>query len=179
MANMLDKQTIDNHDVLFKSLTLDLFRTFNRVNLWVETCNEVANNSSLSFLDFFILHTIAANDIRKPMSVIGIALGKEDNFNVNYSFKKLIKIGYIEKIKDHNNPKSILYKATAMGIKNIDNYNNIRDRIYKNIVTKDNAKIVTDLLKLLKKVRGMYNTALELISTQKYTIPCSSEQKKL
>lgn len=167
----------DEHDnseevILFKSLTLEIFRTFNRVNVWVETCENIANNSGLNFLDFFILHTIHANGISKSISTISVALARDDNFNVNYSFKKLIKLNLIEKIKDSNSFKNILYRTTALGAQNIDNYNKVRDRIYNdNIINKENIKAAQEFIELTKKIRTMYNKALELISTQMYTLP--------
>ena len=75
-----------------------LWRVFYGFMRWQEGCEKVANQTDLTGSELSILHIIRMKDRPKTLNELMRLLNRDDNFNINYSLKKLIKNGLIQKI---------------------------------------------------------------------------------
>lgn len=75
---------------------------------WQEDCEKVANQTDLTGSELSILHIIRIKDRPKTLNELMRLLNRDGHFNINYSLKKLIKNGLVQKISgDKHNKKNL------------------------------------------------------------------------
>ena len=148
----------DNKEIDVTDFELVLWRVFYGFLRWQEDCEAAVNKTSLAGSELSVLHVIRMKE--KPKSIRDIArlLNREDNFNIHYSIKKLLKMGLIEKapflIK-----KSIAYQITEAGIKNTDLLAKARSNILINIFKREYQITLPTITQELVKIIAVYDEA--------------------
>ena len=90
-----------------------LWRVFYGFMRWQEGCEKVANQTDPTGSELSILHIIRMKGRPKTLHELMRLLNRDDNFNITYSLKTLIKNGFIRKIaSDKNNKKTFSYEST-------------------------------------------------------------------
>ena len=137
-----------------------LWRVFYGFMRWQEGCEKVANQTDLTGSELSILHIIRMKDRPKTLNELMRLLNRDDNFNITYSIKKLIKNGLIRKIaSDKHNKKTFSYEITEAGIKNTDAYTTLRKNVLIELFAKKRELNLDKLSNVLSELIAIYEEA--------------------
>jgi predicted MarR family transcription regulator len=137
-----------------------LWRVFYGFMRWQEGCEKVANQTDLTGSELSILHIIRMKNRPKTLNELMRLLNRDDNFNITYSLKKLIKNGLIKKIaSDKNNKKTFSYEITKQGIKNTDTYTALRKNVLIELFAKKRELNLDKLSSALSDLIALYEEA--------------------
>lgn len=140
---------------------LQLWRVFYGFLRWQEECESSINGTDLTGNELAILHVIRMKD--KPKTIYDIArlLNRNDNFNINYSIRKLLKMGLIEKVRVTQASKKVsgFYQVTEVGIHNTDAYTEARKHILIAMFNQTSELNLDDIAKMLAKIKAIYDEA--------------------
>ncbi|MFC7047588.1 winged helix DNA-binding protein [Emcibacter nanhaiensis] len=132
-------------EIALTELEYSLFRSFEAFSKWQVEGMAVASGRNLSASDGAILNVIAMRDRPKGITEIGRLLNRDDVTNVQYTIRKLIQEGLIEKTTKDNRRKGVNYTTTPKGLEVIQRYVALRKSL---------------LIKLTEPIQGM-NAHLE------------------
>lgn len=158
--NNLDKtwHLAENEDELkVTDFELQLWRVFYGFLRWQEGCERSANGTDLTGNELAVLHIIRMKDRPKSIYDIGRLLNRDDTFNIQYSIRKLLKMGLIEKCKFAQ--KILAYQITEAGTKNTDIYTRARRSILIDLFIKESDLTLTEMTKTLTKLKAVYDEA--------------------
>lgn len=159
--NNLDKtwHLAENDDeIKVADFELQLWRVFYGFLRWQEGCERSANGTDLTGNELAVLHIIRMKDRPKSIYDIGRLLNRDDTFNIQYSIRKLLKMGLIEKCKT-SSQKILAYQITEAGIRNTDIYTQARKSILIDIFIKESDLNLTEMTKTLTKLKAIYDEA--------------------
>lgn len=143
-----------------------LWRVFYGFLRWQEDCEDAANNTSLTGNELAVLHIIRMKDRPKTIYEIGRLLNRDDTFNIQYSIRKLDKMGLIKRAK-LDNKKVNAYEITPEGIKNTDQYTEARRKILIDMFVKDLDLDFEKVSKSLANLKGIYDEAARVATSYK------------
>ena len=130
----------------------------NAFSRWMTRCMSAAGHTDFSPLDVLVLHNVNHRNREKRLVDICFVLHIEDHHTVNYSLKKLVKIGLVEKEK---RGKEIFYSTTTEGCGVCKKYREIRERcltsVYRNL--DQSGDDVSETASLLRLLSGLYDQA--------------------
>ncbi len=130
----------------------------NAFTRWMTRCMSAAGYTDFSPLDVLVLHNVNHRNREKRLVDICFVLHVEDHHTVNYSLKKLMKIGLIDKEK---RGKEIFYSTTGDGSDACKRYREIRERcltsVYRNLEQEGDE--VSQAATLLRLLSGLYDQA--------------------
>ena len=125
---------------------------------WMIRCMHAAGYADFSSLDVLVLHNVNHRSRQKRLVDICFVLHVEDHHTVNYSLKKLVKNGLVEREKKG---KEIYYTTTEEGRKVCNKYREIREQCltssYRNLI-KDGSEM-SQTAALLRLMSGLYDQA--------------------
>ena len=134
---------------------------------WQEDCEKYINQRELSASELSILHIIRMNERSKTVYDIARLLNREDQFNIQYVIKKLIKLGLVEKVVDPSK-KVLSYQVTAEGVRDTNAYTKARRAILIDIYKKEASSLSLDKLSsVLAKLRAIYDEAAREVAYAK------------
>jgi predicted MarR family transcription regulator len=145
-------------EINLTELELQLWRVFSGFLRWQQECERNVNGTNLTGYDLSVLHIIRMKD--RPKTIIDVArlLNRDDNFNIQYSIRKLLKMGLIEKGKLENS-KSSVYQVTPAGIKNTNDLASARKQILLEMFIKNADFDLVDVANALGKLKTVYDEA--------------------
>lgn len=130
----------------------------NAFTRWMIRCMQGAGYADFSPLDVLVLHNVNHRDRQKKLVDICFVLHIEDQHTVNYSLKKLVKNGLIDREK---HGKEIYYKTTEQGKTACAQYREVREKCltsgYRNL-GRDGSE-VSQAAALLRLISGLYDQA--------------------
>ncbi len=130
----------------------------NAFSRWMVRCMSAAGHRDFSPLDVLVLHNVNHRRRQKRLVDICFVLHIEDHHTVNYSLKKLVKLGLVEKEKQG---KEIFYSATTEGEEVCRRYREVRERcltsVYRNLERE--GEEVSEAAALLRLLSGLYDQA--------------------
>ncbi len=130
----------------------------NAFSRWMIRCMQAAGYADFSSLDVLVLHNVNHRNRQKRLVDICFVLHIEDQHTVNYSLKKLVKAGLVEREK---HGKEIFYYATKEGKQACDHYREIRKKCltsaYRNL--DQEGPEVSQAAALLRLMSGLYDQA--------------------
>jgi predicted MarR family transcription regulator len=136
----------------------------NAFTRWMIRCMNAAGYTDFSPLDVLVLHNVNHRGRRKRLVDICFVLHVEDQHTVNYSLKKLLKGGLVDKQKIG---KEIFYSTTDQGITACRKYREIREKCltsaYRNLDS-EGAEI-SQSAALLRLMSGLYDQASRAASS--------------
>jgi predicted MarR family transcription regulator len=136
----------------------------NAFSRWMIRCMHAAGFADFSPLDVLVLHNVNHRNRQKRLVDICFVLHVEDQHTVNYSLKKLVKGGLVEREK---RGKEIFYFATNEGKESCKRYRDIRERCltsaYRSLGP-DGAE-VSQAAALLRLMSGLYDQASRAASS--------------
>ncbi len=93
---------------------------------WMVRAMDAAGYSGFSALDVLVLHTVRHRDKPKKLADICLVLNVEDTHTVNYSVKKLSKVGLV-KVGRQGKEKTV--EATPEGVTACARYKEVRETL--------------------------------------------------
>lgn len=131
---------------------------------WMIRCMHAAGYSDFSPLDVLVLHNVNHRGRQKRLVDICFVLHVEDQHTVNYSLKKLVKSGLVDREK---HGKEIYYSATEEGRTACERYRDIREKCltsaYRSL-DKEGSEI-SQVAALLRLMSGLYDQASRAASS--------------
>ena len=131
---------------------------YNAFTKWVVRCSAAAGQYDLNPIDVLTLHNIHHRDNEQRRIDICFMLNIEDSHTVNYSLKKLIKLGLIV---GNKRGKEIFYATTDEGHKLCEEYREVREQCLltglKSI--EKEADELSSIAATLRTLSGLYDQA--------------------
>lgn len=158
--NLLDKTSHlakTNEEVQVTDFELQLWRVFYGFIRWQQECEHNVNGTNLMGEDLSVLHIIRMKDRPKSVPEIARLLNRNDNFNIQYSIRKLLKTGLIQKAKLPDS-KQAAYITTQTGILNTDKMAIARKNILINAIKNAGLQLV-ETTQMLMKLKALYEEA--------------------
>ena len=158
-------------EVKVSELEFVLWRVVYGFLRWQEDCTSHVTGITLTGDDIAALHIIRMKDRTKTVYEIAQLLNRSDIPNVQYSIKKLLKLGLIEKAQ---NPikKAIGYQLTPLGITQTNAYTKARKELFLNLFLKEiNLEEAEKETALLMRLKNIYEEASMLSASYTYTAP--------
>ena len=141
-----------------------LITAHNAFNKWMVRCMAAAGHTDFSSLDVLVLHNVNHRDRSKRLTDICFVLHIEDQHTVNYSLKKLVKAGLVEREK---RGKEIFYSTTAEGVAACNTYRDVRERCLISAfrsLDREGSE-VSETATLLRLISGVYDQAARAASS--------------
>jgi predicted MarR family transcription regulator len=139
-------------------LELQLWRTFYGFLRWQQECERNTNGTNLTGPDLSVLHVIRMRDRPKSIAEIARLLNRDDDFNIQYSIRKLLKMKLIQKVRVHNS-RSVAYQVTQDGTKNTTNFANTKKKILVEKFIKDPELQIEQTTYAMTKLKSIYEEA--------------------
>lgn len=161
-------------EVQITEFELQIWRLFNGFLRWAEECERMVNNTGLDGFDLSVLHIVRMKERPKSIADIGRLLNRTDNFNLQYSIKKLLKKGLVRKIEQTPNySKSTMYEITPEGVKNTETFTTARRKILIDQYIRHADLSLSEVTKTILKLKSIYDEA-EQAATLHLTLEESS-----
>ena len=137
---------------------------------WQADCMSCATAAGLSGQDAAILHVIRMRDRPKSLSEIARLLNRDDVANIQYSIKKLLTAGLIEKAESASK-KQTSYIVSAAGAGVTASYSEHRSNILLAMIEKlhDPGQDIAQATRTLDMLIGLYDQASRIAAT--YRLP--------
>ncbi len=145
-------------------LEYGLITANNAFSRWIVQCMAAAGHPDFSSLDVLVLHNVNHRNRRKRLSDICFVLHVEDQYTVNYSLKKLVKAGLVEREK---RGKEMFYGTTKEGRSACEAYRDVRERCLVSAFTSldQEGLEVSRAALILRFMSGLYDQAARAASS--------------
>lgn len=156
----LAQAEVGNIAIEMTEFELQLWRVFYGFLRWQEECEASINGTDLTGSELAVLHVTRMKE--KPKTIYDIArlLNRHDTFNIQYSLRKLLKMGLIEKVKSvQSGKKNFAYQASHKGIKNTDSYTEARNNVLLDMVKQEKDLNLIEITKMMAKLKAIYDEA--------------------
>lgn len=154
------------HEVALTDFEYQLLRVSEAFYRWESQGMTAATGVELGPSDLSILHIVRMHDRPKGLTEIARLLNRDDIPNIQYSLRKLEKLGMIGKRRDRSR-KTFLYETTARGSEITDRYAQLRRsllvRLTQSLQDADQRFGVATLL--LELLTGIYDQATRAAAT--------------
>jgi len=130
----------------------------NAYHRWIVRCMAAAGLGDLGPLDVLVLHLVNHRDREKKLADLCFLLNIEDSHTVNYSLKKLNRLGLVD---GHRRGKERHYATTEAGREACERYREVREMCLMRALSPlghDNREI-GELAGLLRALSGLYEQA--------------------
>ncbi|HZD52529.1 MAG TPA: winged helix DNA-binding protein [Woeseiaceae bacterium] len=150
----------NDYEVDLTELEFSILRVAAAFERWRSDCMACCSDQSLSGADTAVLHVIRMHNRPKSISEIGRLLNRDDQSNLQYGIRKLVKAGLIAKAGDGDSKKGVTYVATDLGREVKDKFAQFRRELLltltRSISTEQSLDEVSRVLNLMA---GMYDQA--------------------
>jgi predicted MarR family transcription regulator len=150
------------------SFELSLERLMHAYYAWKSACLAAVADGPFSGNDTAVLNTIRMRDRAKGLSEISKLLNREDISNIQYSIRKLLKAGFIEKA-DPASRKDTLYRMTAAGRRVTNAYADLRATLLLSLTRSigEPSESFLGAEQFLNLMTGMYDQAGKLAAARR------------
>jgi predicted MarR family transcription regulator len=161
-----------DHEVAISEFEFSIFRIFAAFTRWMDDLAASCQGSAdqpLSGIDFSILNVIRMHDRPKGISEVGRLLNRDDVSNIQYSIRKLTKVGLIVKVGEKGQKKGVVYTTTDAGVTATNRYAKYRRELLLPLtksISADEEKIV-ELSTILTLLSGIYDQAACVAATHR------------
>ena len=159
------------HEISVTELEYSLFRVYEAFLRWQSECLAAVSGKRLSGPDNAVLHVIRMNDRSKAITEIARLLNRDDIANLQYSIRKLLAAGLIEKTGD-SAKKGVRYQVTAEGRDVTERYAKLRKALLMKLTRAfgDWESQVDDASRVLDLMTGIYDQAARVAATHRTPI---------
>ncbi len=171
--------TLDSHwhlartdkEIGVTELEFSLLRVFAAFDRWQSECLATVAHQQLSSLDNEVLHIIRLKERPKTLNEVARLLNRDDLSNLQYSIRKLLKAGLIEK-QSSDVHKGIVYKVSKRGLEITEAFAKVRADLLMGHIPSvehwdEHLEIASRVLDLL---RGTYEQAALFLVTHRTTL---------
>ncbi len=144
-----------------------LMRTFESFGRWQSECLVASAGYVASGPENAMLHVIRMNDRAKTIKEIARLLNRDDIPNIQYSIRKMVTDGLIE--KQGSSRTGVTYEATARGREITDRYAQIRRRqlIAEIRAIPEFSHRLREAERTLNILSGLYEEASRVVATHR------------
>ena len=137
---------------------------YNAFTGWMTRCMTAVGYPDFSPLDVLVLHNVNHRGREKRLLDITFMLKIDDQHTVNYSVKKLVKLGLLAGQK---RGKEMFYSTTASGKKACENYRKVREQclIAPFESVEHGKEDVRQMAAFLRLLSGIYDQASRAASS--------------
>lgn len=157
-----------DYQVTFTELEFAIIRVSAAFERWQSDCLACCHGTPFSGSDNAILHVIRMHDRPKGISEIRRLLNRDDQSNLQYGVRKLLKAGLIEKTKGGTSKKDVTYQVSELGQAVTDKYTVLREELLlsltQSITETHDLEAITRVMSLLT---GLYDQASCIAVTHK------------
>lgn len=172
----LDKHwhlSTNEHEIALTEIEFSIFRSFAAFSRWMDDLAACCHSDDplCSGMDFAVLNVIRMHDRAKSISEVGRLQNRDDISNLQYSVRKLTKVGLIEKVGLKGNKKGATYRATEKGIQATDLYARYRRQLLiplTQAISESDEKM-DQVAKVLSLLSGIYDQAACVAATHRDT----------
>lgn len=158
----------DDYEIGITELEFSIIRVSSAFERWQSDCLACCIGQSFSGSDTAVLHVIRMHDRSKSISEIGRLLKRDDQSNLQYGIRKLLKAGLIEKAKNGGSKKSVTYQASKLGREVTDDYASFRRELLVSLTSEMSGTQDLDAIsKVLNLMSGLYDQASCVAATHK------------
>jgi len=149
-------------------LLIGLRRCSAALDRWQHEFLSMTCDKALIRTDHVILNMIRLHDRPKTIVEIGRILNRDDTANVNYSIRKLQKLGLVEKT-GRDNLRGVSYRVTATGRAMTEHYARLRKNfLITNLPDGEEWNAQIDVtVKTLARIQTMYDMATSYLVTHR------------
>ena len=157
----------DSQEVGITELEFSIIRVSAAFERWQSDCLACCHGNSFSGSDTAVLHVIRMHDRPKSISEIGRLLKRDDQSNLQYGIRKLLKAGLIEKTSG-GSKKGVTYQVTELGRQVTDRYAEFRKDLLISLAASVSANHdLEGVAKLLNLMSGLYDQASCVAATHR------------
>jgi len=150
----------DEHEAVTTDYEWALLRFQQAFERYVMQLAAMTGMQELSFAEVVILHVIRMQDRPKTAAVIARQINRDDIPNIQYSLRKLVKLGFARKVKEGTG-KIFAYDVTEQGRETVNRYAELRHDVLteqmKNI--EDIDRKLRETARLVSLLTGLYDEA--------------------
>lgn len=145
-----------------------IFRVSAAFERWQSDCLACCLGGPFSGTDTAMLHVIRMHDRPKSISEIGRLLKRDDQANLQYGVRKLLKAGLIEKSAQATSKKDVTYQVTASGREVTDKYAQFRRELLVSMVQSVPMDVNLEAVaKVLNLMSAVYDQASCIAATHR------------
>jgi predicted MarR family transcription regulator len=163
MTTSLDKHwhlAADDYEVELTELEFSILRVSAAFERWRSDCMACCCDQSFSGADAAVLHVVRMHNRPKSISEIGRLLNRDDQSNLQYGIRKLMKAGVIEKFNSGDSKKGVTYVVTELGREVTDRFAQFRRELLLTLTRSISTKnSLDDISRILNLLAGMYDQA--------------------
>lgn len=158
----------DDFEVALTELEFSIIRVSAAFERWQSDCLACCHGQSFSGSDTAVLHVIRMHDRSKSISEIGRLLKRDDQSNLQYGIRKLLKAGLIEKAENSSSKKSVKYQVSDLGREVTSKYSEFRNDLLISLTRSitDGADLEA-IAKVMNLMSGLYDQASCVAATHR------------
>lgn len=144
------------------------WRTYYSWIRWQEDCQKCIANDGLTSHEVALLHLIGMNNSAKTVYELARLINRDDMPNIQYGIKKLIELGYAEKVDiKAEHKKTIAYQLTNKGKENVEAFTMAREHTVTKTIAAYNVtqSQLEEAAKTLSLMKGVYDEASRLTAS--------------
>ncbi len=162
----------DNYEIGLTELEFAIIRVSAAFERWQSDCLACCHGQTFSGSDTAVLHVIRMHDRTKSISEIGRLLKRDDQSNLQYGIRKLLKAGLIEKADSGSAKKGVTYQVSELGREVTDRYAEFRQELLISLTRSISGDSELDAIsKVLNLMSGLYDQASCVAATHR--VPAS------
>ena len=161
----------DEYEVGLTELEFAIIRVSAAFERWQSDCLACCHGQSFSGSDTAVLHVIRMHDRSKSISEIGRLLKRDDQSNLQYGIRKLLKAGLIQKTRDSSSKKGVTYQVSQLGRDVTDSYAEFRKELLISLTSSiSGEKDLEAIAKVLNLMSGLYDQASCVAATHRVSL---------
>lgn len=135
---------------------------------WQGDCLGCCHGQAFSGTDTALLHVVRMHERPKSISELSRLLKRDDLSNLQYSVRKLLKAGLIEKTRQAGSKKDVVYQMTELGREITDQYAQFRKELLMSLIEATGGKIdFAAAARALNLMSAMYDQASCVAATHR------------
>ncbi|MBT4521663.1 MAG: winged helix DNA-binding protein [Halieaceae bacterium] len=137
---------------------------------WQKDCLSCCVDGGLSGIDNTVLHIIRMHDRPKSISEVARLMNRDDISNLQYSLRKLTKVGLIARAATGDSKRTAAYEVTAEGTRVSDLFAQFRRELLLSLTDsiKDLDVDLVTASKVLNITSGLYDHASAVAASHRH-----------
>lgn len=153
-------------------LEFSILRVSAAFERWQGDCLGCCYGQSFSGTDTALLHVVRMHERPKSISELSRLLKRDDLSNLQYSVRKLLKAGLIEKAPRAGGKKDVVYQMSKLGRDVTDQYAQFRKELLMSLVEATGGKLdFAAVAHTLNMMSAMYDQASCVAATHRIPAP--------
>jgi predicted MarR family transcription regulator len=170
-AARLDKHwhlAADDYEIGVAELEFSIIRVSAAFERWMSDCLACCVSPPFSGSDTAVLNVIRMHNRAKSISEIGRLLKRDDQSNLQYGIRKLLKAGLVEKTEGASSKKGVTYQVSELGLQVTDRYAEVRQDLLLSLTSEmSGMQNLEAIAKVLNLMSGLYDQASSVAMTHR------------